>query len=189
MLHAKRQQDTENQNQTQELYVQANVGEEKTSMRAILDSGSNCNVMSRRFYTTNIGHLRQLRGKEESATSFNGMPSAVLGSFETDVSLDGTSVSVPFKVIDRIKYDAMLGLDFIEKNVESIDVKRRQLTLSCGTIVPFCARGSAPSEEVLSSAAEPLVVNTLQVRPHRRWFRSRYRVYPTDWRDPKSCAY
>ena len=30
---------------------------------------------------------------------------------------------------------------------------------------------------------------SVQPRPHRQWIRSRYRVFPTNWRDPNSCAY
>ena len=151
-------------------------------MSAILDSGSNCNVMSRSFYTSNVGNVHLLREPEQSATSFNGVRSSIIGSLESDVSFVGTSVPVPFKVIDKIKYNAMLGLDFIEKNVESIDVKQRKLTLACGTVVPFRERDPASSKPS-SNDFEQVVVNTLRVSPQRRWLARRPRRLPSNWRD------
>ena len=149
------------------IYIDANVGNDKTPMSAIFDSGSNCNVMSRRYYTSNVGNVHLLREPEQSVTSFNGVRSSIIGLLETDVSFVGNSVPMPFKVIDRIKYDAMLGLDFIEKNVKSIDVKQRKLTLACGTVVPF-REGDPAFSKASSNNFEPVVVNTLRVSPQWR---------------------
>ena len=178
-VHAKCQLQMFNQRRLQEvngIYLEAKVGKDKTPICVILDSGSNCNVMSRRFYTTNMENLHLIRKADELATSFNGARSAVIGSVDTDISLVETSLPVSFKVIDGIKYDSILGLDFIKKNVESIDVKQHKLTLACGTVVPFCWRDVSSSGSLLE--CRPNVVNTLRVRQQLR-----PRRLPSNWRD------
>ena len=169
---------------TNEIYLEANVGKNQTSLCAILDSGSNCNVMSQRFYTTNIGNLLVLRGNDESATSFNGACSAVIGSVETNMTFDGTSLSVPFKVIDNINYDAMLRLDFIKTNVESINMKQQKLTLSCGTEVSFRARDSSSLDGSFPLDSGSIVVGALRVEKRRPSFARGLRRFPPSWCDP-----
>ena len=167
-----------------EIYVEANVGQNKTSLCAILDTGSNCNVMNRRFYTTNIGNLPVLRRKDESVTSFNGACSVVIGSVETNMTFDGTSLSVPFKVIDNINYDAMLGLEFIKTNVEWINIKERKLTLSCGTEVSFREHDFYSLDGSFPLDSGSLVVGALRVEKRRPSFARSSRRFPPSWRDP-----
>ena len=122
--------------------------------------------------------------KDESATSFNGACSAVIGSVETNMTFDETSLSVPFKVIDNINYDAMLGLDFIKKNVELINMKERKLSLSCGTVVSFRERDSSSLDGSFPRDSGSLVVGALRVEKKRPSFACSSRRFPPSWRDP-----
>ena len=111
VVHDKIKQHPSEQNllpKVNNIYLEANVGKDKIPICALLDSGSNCSLLSQRFYTSNSKHLHLLCSNNKSATSFNEKRSSVIGSVETDISFVGTSLLVPFKVIDNINYDAIL---------------------------------------------------------------------------------
>ena len=92
-------------------------------MTALLDSGSNSNVMSSCFFEKNIAPLHVLHSAGRQAVSFNGSSSSILGTYETELTFDKTTVPVNFEVVKDIKYDAMFGRDFLDKNIEYLNTK------------------------------------------------------------------
>ena len=141
-------------------------------------------MLSQRFNTFNCFHLHLLCSNDESATSFNKTRSSIIDTVETDISFFGTSLVLPFKVIYNIKNDVILGFDFIEKNVESINVKQRKLALGCGTVVFCCQRDLFSLDDSSLRDFGSLVVGTLRVKTRRPPFTRRSRQLPPSCRDP-----
>ena len=130
-------------------------------------------MLIQRFYIFNSKHFYLLCTNNKLATSFNWKRSSVIGSVKTEISFFKTSLFVPFKVIDNINYDAILGHDFIEKNVESINVKQRKLTLACGTEIFFRERDFSYIDNVSPRDSDSLVIGELRVETRRPSFARR----------------
>ena len=159
-------------------------------MTALLDSGSNANVMSSQFFEKNVAPLHVLHGTGHQAVAFNGASSTILGTYETELTFDKTIVPVNFEVVKDIKYDAMLGRDFLDKNLEYINIKNAAIKFNDGSVVSIVRKNIEPSgRPSIAAGVKDVRINYLRVNPRRSWFRSRYRQLPTNWRDPESCAY
>ena len=157
---------------------------------ALLDSGSNANVMSSRFFEKNVAPLHVLHSTGHQAVAFNGSSSSILGTYETELMFDKTTVPVSFEIVKDIKYDAMLGRDFLDKNVECVNTKNSAIKFNDGTVVSI-VRKNIESAGGSSSAFGVKAVSINNLRAHHRgsWFRSRYRLLPTNWRNSNSYAY
>ena len=150
---------------------------------ALLDSGSNANVMSSRFFERNVAPLHVLHSTGQRAVSFNELSSPVLGSYQTEVIFDKTAVPVDLEVFKDIKYDAMLGRDFLDKNIEYINTKNGAIKFNDGSVVTILRKSVEPTGRQSSAVnSEAVRFNTLRVHLQHRWFRSRYRVLPANWR-------
>ena len=160
------------------------------TITALLDSGSNANVMSSQYFEKNIAPLHVLHSTGQKAVAFNGAASSILGEYKSEVIFNNTALPVDFQVVKDIKYDAMLGRQFLDQHVETINTRDGTVKLNDGTFIDIVRKNIEPAcrpSHTINYGS--LRINTLHVRPRRRWFRSRYRVYPADWRDPKTCAY
>ena len=60
------------------------------TITALLDSGSDVNVMSSHYFEKNIAPLHILHSTGQKAVSFNGSASAVLGEYKSEVIFDKT---------------------------------------------------------------------------------------------------
>ena len=150
---------------------------------ALLDSGSNANVISSRFFEKNVAPLHVLHSTEQRAVSYNGLSSPVLGSYQTEVIFDKTPVPVDFEVVKDIKYDAMLGRDVHDKNIKYINTKNGAIKFNDGSVVTILRKNVEPTGRQSSAAnSEAVRFNTLRVHLQHHWFRSRYRVLPANWR-------
>ena len=118
--------------------------------------------------------LHVLHSTGQRAVSYNGLSSPVLGSYQTEVIFDKTAVTVNFEVVKDIKYDAMLGRDFLDKNIEYINTKNIAFKFNDGSVVTIlpknveptgCQSSAANSEAVLFNTralAAPLVPLAIQ---------------------------
>ena len=159
------------------------------TVSAPLDSGSNANVMSSRLFERNVALLHVLHSTGQRAVSFNGLSTPVLGSYQTEVIFDKTAVPVDFEVVKDIKYDAMQGRDFLDKNIENINTKNGAIKFNDGSVVTILRKNVESTGRQYSAAnSEAVRFNTLRVHSQHRWFRSRYRVLPANWQKSQPCT-
>ena len=96
--------------------------------------------MQARFFVDNFGSRDELESTGEFAVAFNLATSPIWGTFHTEATFTSTSYLISFKVIKGSQYKAILGLDFIDKHVESIKLTAGRIVLCDGEIVDITKR-------------------------------------------------
>ena len=99
-------------------------------------------------------------------------PMKVIASIETEVKLNGLIVPFSFSVIDKLGYDCILGMDFLEDTKAVIDVRTNTLSLFDGlTTIPMTKRGNITTIQTVANFSIPafseaaLAVKTRQNLP------------------------
>ena len=131
--------------------------------------------MSSRFIERNVAPLHVLHSTGQRAVSFIGLSAPVLGSYQTEVIFDKTVVPVDFEVVKDIKYDAMLGRDFLDKNIKYINTRNGAIKFNDVSVVTILRKNVELTGRQSSAAnSEAVRFNTLRLHLQHRWFRSRY---------------
>ena len=125
--------------------------------------------MSSRFFERNVAPLHVLYSTEQQAVTFNVLSSPVLGSYQTEVIFDKTAVPVDFEVVKNIKYDAMLGREFLYKNIKYINTKNGAIKFNDGSVMTNLRKIVEPTGRQYSAAnSEAVRFNTLLVHSQLR---------------------
>ena len=64
--------------------------------------------------------------------AFNGATSTINGTFRAKVIFDAKVYPIQFKIVDGSKYDAIIGLDFLNRHSTSLEFQKGMLTLDSG---------------------------------------------------------
>ena len=121
----------------------------------MIDTGAAVSLLRKDVWDkTSSDSIRMQPWPGQSLVAVDGSPLTVHGRVTLPVRLGNHKEEVTFAVADGLTVEAILGLDFLENNQCTLDLRRRTLTLSDSTTVPLSS--SKPS------AAEQLAVSVTQ---------------------------
>ena len=96
-------------------------------VRGLIDCGSATSSMQSCFYTNNLGTRNQLEHTGEIGIAFNGATSPIWETFNTKAIFGLTRYPISLKVIEGSQNKAILGLDFIDDYVKSIQLRKHRI--------------------------------------------------------------
>ena len=121
----------------------------------MIDTGAAISLLRKDIWDkTSSDSIRMQPWPGQSLVAVDGSPLTVHGRVMLPVRLGNHKEEVTFAVTDRLTVEAIFGLDFLENNKCTLDLRRRTLTLSDSTTVLL-----SPSKP---SAAEQLAVSATQ---------------------------
>ena len=114
--------------------------------------------MQSRFFANNFGSRDELQHTGEVAVAFNGATSPIWGTFNTEATFQSTPFPIAFKVIEGSQYEAILGLDFLDKHAKSIEPLAGRILLINGETVEITKRScDADEQPVLCCSIDTVV--------------------------------
>ena len=72
--------------------------------------------------------------------AFNSATSTIHGTFNAEVMFDAKVYSIQFKIVDGFQYDAIIGLDFLNRHSTSLELQNGMLTLDSGETIQILKR-------------------------------------------------
>ena len=114
--------------------------------------------MQSRFFADNFGSRDELQHTGEVAVAFNGATSPIWGTFRTEATFQSTPFPIAFKVIEGSQYEAILGLDFIERHVRSIELLAGRIVLQNGETIKIVKRICDINEEPVLCCCTDVVI-------------------------------
>ena len=99
----------------------------KQVLWAILDTGADISVMSRQCYDSLPKKYKRKLGPKRLAnlSSVMGHTLMSLGSAQVQFEISDTKLSAPFKIIEGITRQILLGSDFLAANQATLDYQNR----------------------------------------------------------------
>jgi hypothetical protein len=106
----------------------------KTSTKALVDSGSQINVIKEETYIkAKLDQKYSMRESETPlVTSISGATVRVLGKTMIPITVGGITLNTELYIIRRIKYSIILGLQFLQDANAKINFHNSQLLLQHG---------------------------------------------------------
>lgn len=149
-------------------YIQIKVGH--VNQYALIDSGSDINVINEQVIKT--VNCRKYRSDKTRITAVNNEHMSISSVVYIPITIGNDIFSIKFYVVQSIKPDIILGLEFLQANNIIIDFNnnkirvdpRRQLILSKDTVIPPMSekvvvakiRGSSLPDDVIGlTSASP----------------------------------
>ena len=91
-------------------------------------------------FLKNFGSRDELECTGEVAVGFNGATSPIWGTFHTQATFVTTPYPISFIVIEGSQYEAILGLDFLDKHAKSIEPSAGRILLCGGETIEISKR-------------------------------------------------
>ena len=85
--------------------------------------------MQASLYSHHFGNLKNLTNTGEVAVAFNGATSTIHGTFRANVIFDAKAYLIQFKIVEGSQYEAIIGLDFLDRYSTSMEFQKGVLTL------------------------------------------------------------
>ena len=123
------------------------------SVTAIVDTGSAVSILSSKFVrATSEGF------QPASLFSVSGQPLSVLGVADITFSIHDRTFMFPLYLVDNVIHDMILGLDFLQRFVASIDIASRSLLFDSFDV-------SLSRESSFGSSSHPVLANLVALGP------------------------
>ena len=96
-------------------------------MRALVDSGASCSLLSGKLYQKLLAKRGQKgpqlvhKTENRKLLSADSSPMTVTASVEADVKINGLVIPFNFFVINQLTYDCIIGIDFLKFMHAKID--------------------------------------------------------------------
>ena len=101
----------------------------------IIDCGSATSSMQASLYSHYFGNLKALTNTAEVAVAFNGATSTIHGTFNATVIFDAKAYSIQFNIVEGSQYEAIIGLDFLDRYSTSMEFQKGLLMLDSGETI------------------------------------------------------
>ena len=152
------------------LYLPGKV--EGRSLQYLLDTGSSENILSMTLFNQLPRNIKtRLQGSESRATMADGSGLVTYGTVELTCGLLSVKLSIQFKVAN-ITDDAILGIDFFNKNECSIQIAQGILTLKDQSLactgrngIPIASKVQVTRSIFIPQGAEIQVICRLTTPP------------------------
>ena len=124
------------------LYCDLQVCGEVRSM--MLDTGATRSIISKAFYDALPKRPALMRTKHKFRIA-DGTLMPAIGSVMLPLVMAGKSITANFFVVNHTQKMALLGLDFMDRQMLQINVPKRELTCPTeGLVIPLCGKGTKP---------------------------------------------
>jgi hypothetical protein len=132
------------------------------SARALLDTGSSCCLISGTLYRKILSKTRKLQANSIPHTGLRKLltadasPMEVSATLQADLKIQGLIIPFLFLVIEKLGYDCILGMNFLQQTNAVIDVGSKTLNLYHGSlIVPLTQSGNYAAVQLTCNVSIP----------------------------------
>ena len=98
-------------------------------IRCLVDCGSATSSMQASLYSHRFGNIQELTNTGEVAVAFNGATSPIHGTFNSEAIFETKAYPIHFKIVDGSQYEAIIGLDFLDRYSTSMEFQKGILKL------------------------------------------------------------
>lgn len=108
--------------------------------------------------TDRFGNLQDLTNTGEVAVAFNGATSPIHGTFDTLTIFGKKCYTIQFKIVDGSQYEAIIGLDFLDRYSTSMDFQQGILKLDSDENVSIKKHGCDTNHIPIHSCTADTVI-------------------------------
>jgi hypothetical protein len=130
--------------------------------RALLDTGSSCCLISGILYRKILSKTRKSQANSFPHTGLRKLltadasPMKVSATLQADLKIQGLIIPFLFLVIEKLGYDSILGMNFLQQTNAVIDVGSKTLNLYHGSlIVPLTQSGNHAAVQLTCNVSIP----------------------------------
>jgi predicted aspartyl protease len=128
----------------------------QTPVRALVDTGADLTIISGKFFRKISKGTKTVKRIGQKIFTADASPLNVDAVVETEIKINGLRIPFSVNVIEKLNFDAILGLDFLQQTQAIVDVAENSLTLYQGLLtIPMIRLTDAPSVLTVANVIIP----------------------------------
>ena len=127
----------------------------------LLDTGAALTLLQSRVWERTGAELKQYTGPD--LVGADGSPIPVRGSASVTIKLGSGNFEAEVVIVDHLLAEALLGLDFLERNDGTIQTKRRAMSLKNGAVIVPIHTHRSPTAQQIQSRITVNLVQTVHI--------------------------